>query len=273
MNRGLVIALLAMSICLFSSCGGLAGLLSGKADSSQTKDQKNMEITETIRKPHNDRLEFSGYQWRTKTTHTRYGPGPNYFSDDEGIWVDGQERLHMQITQIEGRWHCAEVISEESFGYGTYRFYIDNRTDDLDSNVVLGLFTWSDEPAYNHREIDVECSRWGDTSINSKNTQFVVQPYNLPGRMTRFKLMPSVDKSLHSFAWTKDNVSFQSVEGHNAIPIDSRKVIKQWTCTKGIPRAGGENARINLWLVEGKAPKNNGRLEVIISKFEFIPLR
>jgi len=270
MNRGLAIALsslvMVMSIFLFNSCSGLTKFLTG-----ETKDRKAVEVTERIRKPYNDRLQFSGYEWRTKSSDARVGPGPNYFSDKENIWVDSQELLHMQITQSQDRWYCAEVISERSFGYGTYRFYIDNRVDDLDPNIVLGLFTWSDESAYSHREIDIECSRWGNTSVNANNAQFVVQPFNLPGRIMRFKIAPSVENSVHSFKWMKDNVFFQSIEGSDAESFDSGKVIKQWTCTKGIPQPGDENARINLWLVGGKPPKSNGKMEVVISKFEFAP--
>lgn len=56
---------------------------------------------------------------------------------------------------------AAEVILSESLGYGTYSFTVSSPIGDLDPNVVLGLFTWSDDPAYHHREIDVANSPAG----------------------------------------------------------------------------------------------------------------
>ena len=103
-------------------------------------------------------------------------------------------------------------------------------------NVVLGLFTWSDDPAYNNREIDIEFSRW-------KN---------------------ALDSS-HSWRWTNRNIAFQSSAFGNSLA--------QWSYTRrnGIPKPGGETPRINLWLFRGAPPSNGLPVEVIISKFEFVP--
>src|SRR5436305_1591178 len=103
-------------------------------------------------------VSFSGYQWRVKSSTGRVGPGPNYFCDrPENVRVDPEGRLHLAITSRDGNWQCAEVISTRSFGYGRYRFYLDS-SPDLDPNAVLGMFTWNDEPAYHHREVDIEIS-------------------------------------------------------------------------------------------------------------------
>src|SRR5437764_2032193 len=94
--------------------------------------------------PHPARvLQFSSYDWIVKSSDRRVGPGPNYFADSDGnVFVDTQGRLHLRLTQRDGRWYCAEVISAQSFGYGTYRFYLDSTIDNLDTQVVLGMFTW-----------------------------------------------------------------------------------------------------------------------------------
>jgi len=115
-------------------------------------------------------IYFSGENWFVKAGSGRLGPGPNYFSDSQNnVWVDSQGRLHLRITKVGGKWYCAEVISARSFGYGTYRFYLDSPVDALDSNAVVGLFTWSDDPAFNNRELDIEFGRWGTT--NNLNAQ------------------------------------------------------------------------------------------------------
>lgn len=141
-------------------------------------------------------LQFSGYEWKVKSSSGQVGPGPNYFSDSKNnVEVDARGRLHLRITQRDGRWYCAEVISTRSFGYGTYRFYVDTSFDKMDPRVVLGLFTWSDAPDYSHREIDVEVSRWGNK--NNKNGQFVVQPYTRPMNIVRFQIPRGLNASTH----------------------------------------------------------------------------
>src|ERR1051325_11835524 len=117
-------------------------------------------------------IVWSGHTWQVKSSQSKVGPGPNFFSASaENVSVDAEGRLHLRITYRNGRWHCAEIISTESFGYGTYSFAIASPVDALDPSVVLGLFTWSDKAAYNHREIDIEFGRWGNAS-DTTNAQY-----------------------------------------------------------------------------------------------------
>jgi hypothetical protein len=213
-------------------------------------------------------ISFSGYTWLVKSSTGRVGPGPNYFSNSpQNVWVDAQGRLHLMITNAKGKWYCAEIISQLSFGHGTYRFYLDSAVDVLDKSVVLGLFTWNDDPAFDHRELDIEFSRWG--SANNQNAQYVVQPYTLPQNILRFDQPPSV-QSTHIFLWMPNQVFFQSVKGTNAVPAPS-DIIKEWSFTGSVPPAGGENARMNLWLFRGSRPSDGKQVEVVISRFEFVP--
>src|SRR5205823_3644548 len=157
-------------------------------------------------------IQFSGHSWSVKTSAGKVGPGPNYFSNGaSNVWVDALGRLHLKITKEKGRWHCAEIVSTESFGYGTYRFYLDSAVDNLDPNVVLGLFTWNDAPDYNHREIDIEFSRWG--VANNQNAQYVVQPYTSLSNILRFDEPAGLVQSTHSFHWLSGSVEFESVRG------------------------------------------------------------
>jgi hypothetical protein len=134
---------------------------------------------------------------------------------------------------------------------------------------VLGLFTWNDDPAYNHRELDVEFARWGDP--NNLNAQYVVQPYTDPLNIVRFQEPPGVAQSTHSFRWENASVFFLSLIGHYAAPPLPSSVIKEWTAANDIPVPGGENARINLWLFRGSKPTNGQQVEVILNRFEFEP--
>jgi hypothetical protein len=214
-------------------------------------------------------ISFSGHLWRVKTSSGKVGPGPNYFSDSaNSVFVDSQDRLHLKIQKVGNKWQCSEVVSEESFGYGTYRFYLDSPVNALDPTVVLGLFTWNDAPDYNHRELDIEFSRWG--SVNNLNAQYVVQPYNVTGNIIRWNEPANVSQSTHSFHWSSSSVDFLSAAGLTAAPT-AGEIIQQWSYANaaGIPAPGGENARINLWLYNGRAPK--GAVEIIVNRFEFTP--
>ena len=187
-------------------------------------------------------LNFSGYVWKVKSSEKRVGPGSNYFSDsNDNVWVDNTGRLHLKFTEREGRWYCAEVISEKSFGLGTYHFYLSTPLAKLDSNITLGLFTWSDAPAYAHREIDIECAKWGKAN-DTNNAQFVVQPYQPRGRLLRYRVPENIEAVTYSFFWQTNSVLFRCVEGHVAAPATGNTIIQEWNFTKSpIPKPGDEN--------------------------------
>ena len=217
-------------------------------------------------------LQFSGYEWKVKSSNGPVGPGPNHFSDSKcNVEVDAQGRLHLRLTHHDGHWYCSEVVSTRSFGYGTYKFYVDGSIDSIDPNIVLGLFTWSDAPAFSHREIDVEISRWGNK--DNKNGQFVVQPYTRPMNIVRFQIPPGLSASTHSFSWKADSILCRSLKGIDATSPGKSSVIAEHAFTQDIPQAGGENARMNLWLLAGHAPTDGKEMEIVVSKFEFVPWR
>jgi hypothetical protein len=218
-------------------------------------------------------FHFSGYDWTKKESCNSFvGPGPNIFSaSPSNVWVDAQGRLHLRITHTNNQWQCAEIISQRSFGYGTYRFYVDTPADSLDLNAVLGLFTWSNAADYNHREIDVELSRWSNAA-DSNNAQFVVQPWDTTGHLHRYKVPAGLTNSTHSFTWSTNQVAFQAHQGALLSPPGTNVVIYQWTFSQsGVPVPGDENARLNLWLYNGAAPTNGLPVEVVISRFVFVP--
>jgi len=218
-------------------------------------------------------ISFSGYEWTVKSSGRRVGPGPNHFSaSTANVSVDEQGRLHLRITKADDRWLCAEVISRRSFGHGTYRFYVAAPVETFDPNVVLGLFTWNDDAAYAHREIDIEFSKWGNAA-KPTSAQFVVQPSNRPDHLERFDSPAGLTTATCSFTWKKDAVAFRILKGHVTALADPSLVVQEWTFSgPGVPAAGGENARINLWLLGGRDPKASRETEVIITNFEFEPL-
>lgn len=219
------------------------------------------------------KVEFSGYIWNVKASETRAGPGPNYFSDEEeDVWVDEEGRLHLRIVQRNGRWYCTEVFTEAPLGYGRYIFHLDSRVDQLDKNIVLGLFTWDDTASeHNYREIDIEFIKEGEE--RDTNTQYVVQPWQQSENIHRFNMELNEDNSTHGFDWRADHIFFQSLHGHQPFPGPEEDEIESWTYTEDdIPPEGEGNARINLWLFNGNSPSDGQEVEVIVKVFEFAPL-
>nr|WP_239558542.1 glycoside hydrolase family 16 protein [Peribacillus deserti] len=215
-------------------------------------------------------IKFSGYDWYVKDSgNAKWGPGPNVWSKDN-VWIDQQGRLHLRITKRHGVWTCPELYSAETLGYGTYRFYIDGRIDNLDPNAVLGLFTHDslseDANDVHYREIDIEYAKWGNAG-NRNNAHYTVQPYNKEGNLHSFH-SPAVTQSMHSFTWKADEITFNSSTGH---VTGKGTTIQEWRYRgDDIPDSKNERVDINLWLFKGKAPASNN-VEVIIRKFEFIP--
>lgn len=220
-------------------------------------------------------FHWCGYDWDVKNSGAfLFGPGPNRFSDStENVWVDASGRLHLRITLRNGQWCCPEVVSRRAFGYGTYRFFLDSAVDALDPNVVLGLFTYDDDPTSTggHRELDVEMARWGNAS-DTTNAQFVVQPFGTAGNLMRWTLPVGATPSTHSFTWSSGRVDFISHNGAFAPPPASVPQGAAWSNTSAsVPVPGDERVRMNLWLFNGAAPANGQEVEVVISRFAFIP--
>ena len=224
-------------------------------------------------------IDFSGYKWLVKQSSGRVGPGPNYFSGrKDNVWVDDQGHLHLKLTQRGSSWHCAEIISLEYFGYGTYTIRLGSRVDQLDKNVVLGIFTWdANAPSEHYRELDIEFSRWGEE--DAENAQFVVQPWQSPLNRERFYMtIDSEDlRSTHFMTWLPTVVDFSSLQGYVASPVTQASAFHQWNYNgEDIPDSGDESGdkaemRFNLWLMQGLAPSDGQEVEVVIEAFEFVP--
>jgi len=251
-------------------------LLNGTTTLPAELDTSSVASVTTTRTSPNA-FHWCGYDWDVKTSGGfLFGPGPNLFSDStNNVWVDASGKLHLRITSQNGQWYCAEVISRREFGYGTYRFFIDSVVDSLNPNVVLGLFTYDDDPTSTggHRELDVEISRWANAA-DTNNAQFVVQPYQITGNLTRWAIPVGAAPTTHSFTWSNGRVDFVSHNGNFVPPPASVPQITTWSNTGGsIPAPGNERLHMNLWLFNGAAPSDGQQVEVVTSRFAFIPLQ
>lgn len=211
-----------------------------------------------------DKITWSGETWAVKTSRSAVGPGPNVFSKSN-VSVDADGRLHLRIAQDGGgTWTTAEIIGPRTYGYGTYTFTIDSSVDDLDPNVVLGLFTWSDRARFAHREIDIEFARWG-SATDPTNAQYVVQPHDVATHLHRFSQPPGA-ATTHRFTWRPGRIDWDSRDASGAI-------IAAFTYSgSDVPPTGDERVRLNLWLFGGNAPTDGQPVEVAIRSFAFTPL-
>lgn len=235
-------------------------------------------------------VEFSGQTWDVTTNSVPLNPGLCTYSSANAS-VDAQGYLHLQVTNASGAWTCAQVVSEFITGYGTYTFQLRTPVDNLDPNIVLGLFTWSDDPAYlgsspwvnnlsgilpSHSELDIEFSRWGNAG-DPNNAQYTVQPYNNPacGNPFDFAMPAGLTNSTHKITWMPGSIVFESLEPGGS-------VINKWTYTCPVPApsdAGSwpgpvpspQGVRLNLWLYGGQPPSNGQPAEIVVGKFVYTP--
>jgi len=213
-----------------------------------------------------DTLHWSGHEWVIKSSQERFGPGPNHWSNSsDSVWIDGQGRLNLKIRKIGDRWHCAEVYTLKALGYGKYVFYLDSRVDNLDNNVVAGLFVHSDDM----NEIDIEFSKWGKDKKYTYH-QFVLQPRIDETNIKRSDYRVRNPLSTHGFVWSPQTVTFRSYVGHN---ISEKKPHKYWDYAgPNNPKPTSERVHLNLWLFKGRPPINQKEAVLVINKFVFVPL-
>lgn len=208
-------------------------------------------------------INFSGYQWKVRSAASERGGRSNDF-DPANVWTDDKGFLHLRIKQNGDKWTCAEVNLTRSLGYGTYNFTVQD-VSGLDPAAVFSMFTWDDpESNQNHREMNIEVSRWGDAS--SKNMQYVIQPYYVPANIARYAAPPGVLK--YSFKWEPGRATFKTYRGSDS---GNQSSISDHLFTSGIPLPESETVHLNLyvyWYGKSQIEKEN---EVVIEKFEFLP--
>lgn len=219
-------------------------------------DNKTIPIDNTI--------YFSGYKWIVANSpNEKSAPGNNYWSD-ESVWVDAHGHLHLRLTKDTktGKWFCAQVKSENKFGNGLYEFVINGRIDQLDKNVVFGLFNYSGIDY--HDEIDIEFSRWGNEK--NESLHYTVYPEENSKSKTwgsSTELAMSDAYSTHRFKRTKTSVAFESIYDHKGQKTHTQTYLAPHISQKKMP------IYINLWTFKNLPPSNLQEVELIVEKFVF----
>ena len=204
-------------------------------------------------------IAWCGQQWLVKSAPER-GPGPNAWSDTESsVWIDDKSMLHIKLREESGRWFCPEISSKAVCGYGTYHFELASQVNDLDPQLVLGLFAYADDD----NEVDVEFSNWGEAGPPKR--QFVVQPYHKPGYLSKASALGLGPGLKYSLDWRPDRIVCTETLG------ESKRVWLFQQAAAEMPKADQAHMHINLWLFRGQAPLNKREQEVVIKRAWFVP--
>jgi hypothetical protein len=211
-------------------------------------------------------IQFSNFTWIVRNNSALQGPGPNRFSDSlASVNIDEYGWLHLKTRFDGGNWWCAEVFTEASFGYGTYRFVLAEGFEKFDVNTVLGLFTYYNDT----QEIDVEMARWGDANDNV--AQYALQPAGRAGNLHRFPIQNVSGDSVHEFTWCANYIHFVSRWNETINNELITRSAEWWYAGSDNPLPRTERVHLNLWLMSGLAPVAGLEDEVIIKSFTFTP--
>lgn len=208
-------------------------------------------------------LHFSGYDWKVRSESSSRG-GVTLF-DLANASTDARGALHLRIARAGSDWTCAEVNLTRSLGYGLYRFVVRDSSQ-LEPAAVLSMFTYDNSGEdRNHREIDVELSRWGNPQ--NRNAEYVVQPYYMPQNVYRFTAPRGV--VTYSFRWDPGKATFRAVRGSSG--DQGPGAVAEHVFTAGVPTPGGEFAHVSFYFVGNGPSQIQNPAEVVIEKFEYLP--
>lgn len=212
--------------------------------------------TEAIQYPSNGVIKWKGQIWDVRT---EYGePGPNYFSSS-GVYVDDQNRMHLQIIKKNGKWYCSEIDNRKKFKYGTFTCKFASPVFTYDKNSICGMFTYLDDS----QELDIELTKWGQSSGN--NIWYSVQPYYKKGNNKGFTNLSGVkgENTIHIIDWQPNYVRFTTKTSTGKVLADFN-----YTNVAGIPK-NPEYLIFNAWL-QG-VPSDGKNIDFIVSDFSYQP--
>lgn len=234
------------------------------------------------------RFTWKGRDWIVRTTTGN--PGGNYWGKyQDSVYIDGNDRKHLLISQINGTWYSSETISVDSYRYGTFTWKDYNSPlMDQDHNIVVGMFTYNYSDGAAH-EIDIEPSRWGnqvdsapwsDTGSRYDTLWLTNQPWNGANNRKTFVAEGSQYNSAknvtYRFTWHPDHIDWH-------VTAENGAIIANWTCTNvsGIPRVFSK-IEINYWCnnsinggvvpATGNAPFDGLQHEIVFDSFTYTPM-
>ncbi len=208
-------------------------------------------------------INFSGHEWIVRNDG-QGAPARNFWRQDN-VWLDENGFLHLKIRKVGDAWTCAELQTAEKFLYGKFEFEILGRIDELDKNIVLGLFKYPQENGRDGLdEIDIEFSRWGkDDNFNGLFTVYSDQQ-NRPEKSQNFTFTLKGNRTTHSFTRTPESIYFQSFHGNQ-----NGNKFADWKFESDNISKTPMPVYLNFWLFKGQPPSDLQESEIIVKSVKF----
>lgn len=249
--------LFASTVCL---------LLGGCFGPADIPDTDGAHLAGSI--PHTEKgFVFGTNEWFIRTGPNPGGAGPNYWGSGKESVEVVDNKLHLRIAQVNGRWTSAEVMTPIPDGKRGAVIVISSPTHDLDPRLVIGMFAYRDD----HNELDIEISRFGSpASLN--NAQYAVHSPRGGVEKYPFSITPSPESpaSMHTITWGPrvspgvglgiEPISFAS---------DGIGVRESWDYAGAAVNLQRAWLHLNVWLYEGKPPANGQPIDVEIGSIRF----
>lgn len=197
--------------------------------------------------------------------------GPSGWSP-KNVWVDYRNRLHLrlQYDSATEEWTGAQVYSVEKLGFGTYRWFVEGKIHDLDSNVHFSLV--SSSRGHDLRDLRIEATG------GPKKLLFAARPARKENELethlfyNKLALWGSAPFSTtHSFHWSRNFINFLSQ--HDFVDgAGGWLIAKETTPRSFVSLVPDTPAQVvmELRVTNGK-PVNGHAVEVIIAAFQFTP--
>jgi hypothetical protein len=218
-------------------------------------------------------IDWKGHTWNV----TGGGMAGVCRGNAANVSVDASGYLHMRIANDGGTWTAAEIFSTDKIGFGAYQWQIEGPTDELDKNVVVGLFPYGPAGGLGssgNNEIDIEFARWGnDAWPNGNYTVWPPTGSTTASHTFAFSLDGGAAITTR-FTWSSTKIDFATLSGFVAVDASSG-LIDSWTFAPADPTSRITQAAMplgmNLWCFENP-PSDGQDVELIVRDFQFVPL-
>ena len=218
--------------------------------------------------PHTEEgFVFGTNEWFIRTGPNPGGAGPNYWGSGKESVEVVDNKLHLRIAQVNGRWTSAEIMTPIPDGKRGAVITITSPTHDLDPRLVIGMFAYRDD----QNELDIEISRFG-SPVTLTNAQYAV--HSPRGGVEKFPFTitatPDSPLTMHTLTWgprVSPGVGL-GIEPISFAP-DGAGVRENWDYSGSAVNLQRAWLHLNVWLYEGKAPANGQPIDVEIGSIRF----
>jgi glucosylceramidase len=204
-------------------------------------------------------LSWKGYTWAVRDSEGQ--PGANDWAAN-CAWIDTNDDLHLTVRTNGAAWYCGQVETEQSLGFGTYRWQMVVNPSQLNTNLVAALGTVGD-PAHG---LGIDYTRaYADAPTNMR---FAVEPYYEAGHEQYATESFTGDVLTCEVQWNPRQARFRTWYGHTDAP-ETGALVSDWTYEgDDVPNDTNEVVRMALWMYDTVPPDQD--TEWIFTDFNYI---